>query len=262
MTPDKTDCLSEVLGVQVDTSGEPWVAQYPGLGTVEVMDDGCVAVMSVAGRESQQRADALRWGWAEPLSWLRRGYHLTSAVVADVDNRAMVVSGPQRQTLIVMKAMSEHGWYVLSDSLTPVREEESGFIARGRLAPVLVPEDLAQRWELSGERVRGDSDVLAVELPRSQAPARISAVLHVDRRKLGDSGDIEMVAGAKRLKMSCGLVHRGPERPAGIAASTVMARDLWMAQLPAARICLDESAVELDVAEIVGWWRQIGPADE
>lgn len=63
--------------LRVAPSGE-WIARFPGLGTIEVRPSGDFSVRvdpSSGGDDDPDcRERALRFGWAEPLSYARRGF--------------------------------------------------------------------------------------------------------------------------------------------------------------------------------------------
>ena len=243
--------------VTLDTGSDPWVAAFPGLGTVRVFEDGQVSVEAASGPGFDQRFAALRLGWAEPLSWLRRGYHLTSASVAAPDGRALIVVGSHRQQVVVLKALTDHGWLILADAMTPIRELDAGFEVCGREAPVIVAKRLAEKWGLTGEPLRADSDAVSVDLPRGQGPGRVTGVLHVRSQRSTDRPTLEQLSGAQRLEVASGLIRRSPGNLDAPVATQVMAQDMKVAALPMARMHLADKQSELDVGEVLTWWDTI-----
>jgi len=243
--------------VALDTGGEPWRAAFPGLGTVRVFEDGQVSVEVASGPGSDQRFAALSLGWAEPLSWLRRGYHLTAASVTAPNGRALIVIATYPQQVVVLKTLTDHGWSILADAMTPIRELDAGFEVYGRNAPVIVAQRLAGKWGLAGEPLRADSDALAVDLPRGQGPNRVAGVLQVRTQRSTDRPNLEEISGAKRLELASGLIRRAPGSCDPSGPAQVMAQDLKMAALPMARMHLADRQSELDVSDVLRWWETI-----
>ncbi len=241
--------------ILVDTKGPTWVATFADVGTVRIGPDGRVCIDVVDGPEAQQRRRALEWGWGEPLNFLRRGFRLAEAVVADPEAGGLLVSGGSWEMLPMLKALTDEGWAIVSDSLTPVRWAEGALFSHPRQAPILASDRFAEKWELMAEPLRSDSDTVAVSLPRAEAPVPVRAILVLAERKVRDAAGVRPVVGAKRLKLAAALLQSGPGDDPDPAE--LLADDLRLSALPMAELAIGDKLMADHAREVVEWWTTV-----
>jgi hypothetical protein len=284
--------------VTLDRSGDTWVGTFPGLGQVRVHADGSYDITcdDVAGGDTapedtpeaatdstSARYDALRHGWARPLSLVRRGFELLSGAVlappsAPVSPEsvsaspsgavpfppALVVTGRPHDVAIVVATLAARGWSVLGDRFVPVNwsDEHGTFVAYPTDAPVLVGERRARKAGFDGTPVRTDSDVVAIDVARSAGPHLIAGVADARNWRHGDSALTEL-SGFRRFE------HVGLLTSPGVLAgdeamepSALMARQMRLAQLPVAELAIAATTVDADIDGLVAWWHRSRPGAE
>lgn len=258
--------LVEDLGpptLRVAPSGE-WIARFPGLGTIEVESSGAFTIhvdpASGGDDDPDRRARALRFGWAEPLSYARRGFACTSATGAVDPDRAgclLLVGGPDRVSIAVLR-LAELGWSFLGSGIIPTRWEGDELVAHPRDAPMLVAAKRAQRAEFTGTPVRLDTDAWDVALPRVVTPQPVRAVVSV--QEVGRSrGGWQVLSGHERFQAATSLFVEGalsvatdPPEPEQLLASRVR-----LARPPLARVGVRGSTVEADLVPMLEWWSDV-----
>ncbi len=264
------------LGPTLDRSGEPWVGSFPGLGRVLVHEDGSVEAQvepdGAAAPEVAERERALRFGWGEPLSLVRRGFACANAsgvVAPDSCQGCLLLVGDPNDTSVVLPELTRRGWSVLGDRFVPTTWDELGLLAHPRDGPVLVPRARSDTKGNSGEGVRSQTDAVEVVVPRASSPAHVSAAIHLRRRR-PDEHIILQVRGGERLATAALLLFSGvfaPVRergtePADDGART-MAEHLRLARVPFAHFGFDPESIETDIVELLRWWLTVAaPAQE
>lgn len=280
--PDAVEVSSaDDLAPSLDRTSAVWVGTFPGFGMVRVHPDGEVEVVAAErpGDDpdtAELRERALRSGWGEPLSFARRGFHLAhGAAVGPLDGETcMLVLGDQHDTAIVLLNLVRLGWAVLGDRPIPLEWDGLVLTAHPRSAPVVVSERRAIKASISGTKVRGDTNAVALELPRITEPRRVSAVVSMQMRK-PDENALTTLAGHEKFETAAGLFMRGTLRPASSqgaddAASSeqgnggaanldespakVIADHLALTRLPMARLRFDSATRDDDVAALLTWW--------
>ena len=251
----------------LDRQVEPWVGEFPGLGRVLVAADGSVKV-EVAD-DHALREQALRYGWGDPLSWVRRGFHLVGGAAvgpADSNSCVLLLGDPHDVTIIVLE-LARQGWQLLSDRPTPVAWDEAGLMAQPREAPLVVATRRAAKAGVEGEAVRGDTDALAIDVPRSEEPQQVEAAVQIRVRR-PDNETFELLTGHERFEAATSLYIGGvldPTNPTAgddqgattdhdDAAPNLLAEHLRISQLPWARLHLSSKTAAEDTAELLKWW--------
>lgn len=244
---------------------------FPGLGSVQIHPDGAVDVAAAERPDDDrdtvdQREHALRHGWGEPLSFARRGFRLThGAAVGPIDGgTCLLVLGDPHDVAIVLIDLARLGWAVLGDRPTPLEWDGQTLTAHPRSAPILASKRRAIKAEMDGTRLRGDTDAVALELPRVDEPRRVAAVVSMQMRK-PDEDAFTPLAGHERFETSAGLFMRGAlwpdvdnaEAEGEAAASAIMADHLALSRLPAARLRFDSATKDDDVAALLAWWHTV-----
>ena len=253
----------------LDRQSEPWVGEFPGLGRVLVAADGSITVEAVGSEDHVVREQALRHGWGDPLSWVRRGFHLVggSAVgPAESDECVLLLGDPHDVAIIVIELVNQ-GWQLLSDRPTPVVWDDSNLVAQPREAPLLVAKRRAAKAGVDGEEIRSDTDALAVAVPRAETPRRVQAAVQVRVRR-PDSETLQLLSGHERFEAATSLyvggvldptfspvaADQGAPADADDAAPNLLAEHLRISQLPWARLHLSSRTATEDAAALVRWW--------
>jgi len=245
---------------------EVWHGWFDGLGAVRVSPDGGfdidVDLADGPGDDEQtQRAAALRWGWAEPLSWARQGFEVSlgTALRPAAADVAVLVRGHTHEVALIVGGLCLRGWAVVAEPVVPLRWHDHTVEVVPTDAPVLMARRQATRLGLESHAVRGDTDSVTVDLPRCTEPVDLAAVCHVEMRKTGDAV-LDVVAGHDRFEVVSGLVAGGvlAAEGTGVAPLDRMARDLRLAALPVVRVHLaaDDLTDTLDAVE--AWWTATG----
>lgn len=201
-----------------DFSGDPWVGVFPGLGSVSVTSDGEVAVSAECRSDEDpeslaQRERALRWGWADPLSWWRRGYQLMDAIsMGDPEGHgSIVISGDYDDSGRLAVGLMAEGWSLIADRPSPYRWEGEDLFAFPREAPFLLVRGRAIKANLAHQSIRADSDTVEVDVPRTEEPRRVEAIVRVSTRRNFES-TVEVLSGHKAFREASGLLLSRPRR--------------------------------------------------
>ncbi len=252
----------------LDTAVEPWHGHFPGLGEIWVTADGSTRVRpelapESAGDSVEQRRRALTCGWADLLSWHRRGFWLLSAVTVSPDPAfgclALVASTSRAER--VLDRLSERGWLFLADRPAPARVEGEDVVAHPR----------GMRFLARGKRgqddpARGDTDAVLVERRRQPAPCVVRGVCSLVRQAVGVERQ-EAVTGRHKFTMAAGLrldgafaspaprVDPAPAMSPEWVASVVCLSRLPMSIVPVRRLAAGGHDVEADLIE--AWWTTV-----
>lgn len=268
------------LAPTLDRTVEPWVGDFPGLGRVRVAADGEVTIEVAdadvdddvpadpnAASNRRLREEALYHGWGEPLSWVRRGFHLVGGAAvgpADSDACALILGDPHDVAIVVLE-LASYGWQLLSDRPAPVTWDDDRIMAQARQTPLVVAKRRAQKAGVEGEPVRADTDAVAVAVARAQQPRKVAAAVQVRVRR-PDNEVLDVLTGHERFEAATALYIGGvleptvgdldevPDTELEAATPTLLAEHLRIAQLPWARLHLSSKTATEDTAELVNWW--------
>ena len=251
-----------VTGPVLDREGPIWQGTFGGLGSVRVLPDGVLEIeVDEADRpdaeEVARRAEALRWGWGEPLAWARRGCELVvgSALVAPHGGPAFLLRGHTHDVPVVVCGLARRGWRVLADRFVPLRWSDDTAEVQATATPVLLARRRARGMGLDWVDVRHDSDAAIVEVLRAEGAAALGGVVDVVGRRLG-APTLERLEGHERFEMASRLAVTGALLPegGGLEPSERMTRDLLVAALPIARAHLEADAPAPVLEAIESWW--------
>jgi hypothetical protein len=266
---DAVGVITEGAGLRLDRSGEPWVGVFPTLGAVQVHADGSIDVDVEPGsgndtsEESSLREAALRYGWGEPLSLVRRGFRCAwgTAMVPPEGGGGLVLNGRVHDVAIVLAELVGHGWSVLADRLVPTTWVDGDLVASPREAPVLVSRALAERTGIEATPARLHSDASRVDVPRASQPQPVRAFANVGHRRLEETTLAELVGherfGAAFRVMADGVLSGVDD----VAGGKTMQNHLALASLPFCRLRIRDDSAGADVAELVRWWRSVTGED-
>lgn len=295
----------------LDRSADTWIGVLPGLGSVQIARDGSIEITVEpsapltgdddehpdAGEDAELREAALRHGWAEGLSWARRGYRLAAgaAVCApDDEERCVVLAGDPHDSAIVLIQLVNRGWTVMGDKYTPTQWVDGTLMASSRSAPLLMSARRLAKAELEGVKVRGHTDARAVDLPRAEGTRQVAAFCSLRMRK-PDEAVLEVLAGAQRFEAAAGIMIGGALFPApasddersddgaeppeshdehaeGEAAdqaaedrsrltAEAMAEQMRLVAIPQLRLSIDSATANEDAGQLCAWWDEtFGPA--
>jgi hypothetical protein len=253
------------VGPFLDRSGEPWRGVFPTLGTVRVHADGSIHVelepdLSDEPEEPALRESALRFGWGEPLSWVRRGYRCAwgSGLVAPDGNGCLIVRGSMHDVAIVLLELVSDGWSVLADHIVPTAWADGVLQAYPRDAPVLVSDRRARRRELEGVNVRGLSDAVRVDVARATSPQPVRAIASVGARRPAEPV-LDVLMGHERFSAAASVMIGGVMVAEATDADQgrVMREHLELAKLRFVTLRFDEDTLGADVAELCAWWSDL-----
>ena len=222
----------------LDRRADPWVGEFPNLGRVLVADDGTVTVEVVnavpasegeTGRPSVEdhrlRERALRYGWGEPLSWVRRGFQMVGGAAlgpADSDTCVLLLGDPHDVAIVALELL-EQDWRLVSDRPTPVKWNGEDLMAQPREAPLLVSKRRARKAGIEGEEVRGDTDALAIKVARCEVPRQVAAAVQIRIRR-PDEQNLSPLTGHERFEAATSLYAGGALTPedghANVSAGT------------------------------------------
>jgi len=256
--------------VTLDRSGEIWVGTFPTLGVVRIHPDGAVEVEAQPVEASEPDAEpeslewrvaALRHGWAEPLSLVRRGFHLivgTAVTPPDTDTAdpgCLVLRGPVHDIAMVMTELFAHGWRMLANRVVPVRWTDGVLIAHPRDTPTVIAKGRARKLEIEGTRLRADSDARSIEVARHTVPTPVRATVSISMRR-PDESVLRVAEGHERFQAATSLIARGVLWPAGedLTPPQVMQRHLELTSLPTADLTVSDESLADDAAELWRWW--------
>lgn len=277
-----------MTGIGLDTSAEPWIGTFPGLGRVLVHHDGRIDTEpdgdepdgDGAGNDepdNDERSRALRHGWGVPLAHLRLGRRFVNGIaLVDPDDRCLLLHGPGDATADVALALLRHGWAVLGQRLQPVSWDGATLVAHPSGSPFLVDTTRAKRHALGGTPIRTETDCVAVDIARIDTARPVAAMLKVLERRAHHTPFIEL-AGHDRFEACTQLIFGDrlartddAERP----ATEAMAEALRLTALPHAvaaiiamrdRTPADEHHpdpdLDTDLAAITAWWARAAHTD-
>lgn len=252
----------------LDMADEPWHGHFPGLGEIWVTADGSTRVRpeltaASAGDSVEQRRRALTCGWADPLSWHRRGFWLLAAVTAspDPDLGCLVLEASTGGADRVLDRLSERGWRFLADRPTPARVEGEVVVAHPRGTPFL-----ARGQRDQAHQARGDTDAVVVERRRHPAPCVVRGVCSLVREAVGVERQ-EVLTGRNKVRTAAGLRLGGvfDSRAPSVDPAPAMSPE-WLASvvrlsgLPMTTVAVRQKAaggedVEADLIE--AWWTTV-----
>ncbi len=254
-------------GPTLDRSGEVWIGSLPGLGSIAVGPDGAVDVTAETGgsEDPYLRAQALRYGWAEGLSFVRRGYLIASGAAACPGTSSpscVLFSGdPHDVAIVLAELVRRHGWAVMGDRFTPVRWQGDDLVAVGREAPVLIARRRVDTVSMAARRVRDNCDSRAVDIPRHRAPAVVAAAVTISARRPQEEV-LAVLSGRQRFEAGAGIViggvfahqdHAPPSEP-----SHSMQQHLRLSAIPQARLRIDTKEPSPAVDLVLGWLTDTG----
>ncbi len=238
-------------GPSVDRSSEPWVARFPGLGVVRIDSDGGVDVeVSRETPDPDAVALALRHGWGEPLSYVRRGYHLLGATVvtAPGSSAAVLLTGTIGDVELFWLGLAHRGWGVLGERLVPVSCVRGVVLAHVRSAPPVATAAWARRAGLRADPLRSPTDAGVVVLDRPVRPCPIAAVAVIEGLHPGPS-ELRDIVGPARISAVAG-VAAGVDPAMRPAVMPVVA---GLAALP--QVAMRPSRAQLaDSIEVLAAW--------
>lgn len=253
----------------LDTAVEPWYGHFPGLGEIWVASDGSTRVKPEVTPASvndslEQRRRALSSGWADPLSWHRRGFWLLAGVAASPAPHlgCLVLEASAGRAERVLARLSERGWQFLADHPTPARIEGEALVAHPRGTPFLTR---AQRSQ-TAEPARGDTDAVLVERRQHSAPCVVRGVCSLVRVAVGVERQ-EPVTGRNKVMKAAGLrlggvfasqdpsAHPGAAMSPEWLATAVRLSRLPMTSVPLRHEAADGWDAEADLIE--AWWTTV-----
>lgn len=248
-------------GITLDRDREPWLGTFPGLGRVEVHADGAISATAEPGQESiDLRNNALRYGWGEPLSWVRRGYALLhgGCVTPDPAVGAILLTGDLHEFGRLLPAMTGAGWVIGSDRYTPTRWSGDDLVAEPTRAPILLSQRRLAAADWTGKPVRGDTDTCAVEVTRTSSPLPIRAVVDLTRARPDDE-PFSVLTGHQRFELAASLRLGGAMRPSATddKEAAELSEHLRLARLRIARVRVsgDRDDLPQHVAAVEEWFR-------
>jgi hypothetical protein len=256
-----------------DFSQETWVGVFPGLGAISVDIGGDIAVSPHGGSDEDpqlvaQRERALRWGWADSWSWLRRDYQLINGVAIGHpdEETCMVVLGDYGDCNRLVIRLIANGWRFISDRSTPVRWDTDGLYAQPREAPLLLSRHRAIEAKLEHRSVRSDSDTVEVDVSRIDEERKVAAFVSVGRRRPFESS-LELLSGHDAFRFASGLLlsassfvpHQGDDAPmASELANKNLAQSLRLVKIPAVRLRRTPGDSNTSAGELLKWWAERG----
>lgn len=246
---------------------------FPGLGEVRVSADGAVEVVTDGDDLCRE---ALRHGWGRPLAAARTGRHLLHgavlappdpATVADAGAAltttpaadpppALLVQGPVHHVVSALTGLVARGWSVLGDRLVAARWDDrlGTYVADPTPSPVLMGRGRAEASGLSAVKVRDDTNVVRVDVPRATRPHAVAAVAFVGTRGVGDVALTDVV-GLQRFDVLGGLTVGGVLAVEDdLPPTEAMSRRSRLARLPVVDLKFGEHSVDDDVEALVAWW--------
>lgn len=248
--------------VRLDRSGDVWEGTFPGVGSVRVWPDGRFEVDVTSSRDSEESHDhlhdALTFGWAEPLSLVRRGFLLVEGIaVSDPStDRGLLVVGNMHDTAIVTLALASLGWRVLADRIVPVTFDDDGIRAHPRTAPMLATKRRTDLSGHSGHLVRAETTAVAVDVERLERPCTVVAAVSAQVLR-PDQALFDLITGHARFDIARDTLAKGVLMPPETTAQESMARTLRLASLPFAVVRLDRSVAIPNLDEMITWWEAL-----
>jgi hypothetical protein len=246
---------------------------FPTLGAVRVHADGSIDVEVEPGsgndtsEEPSLREAALRYGWGEPLSLVRRGFRCAwgTAMVPPEGGGSLLLNGRVHDIAIVLVELVAQGWSVLADRLVPTTWLDGDLVASPGEAPVLISRALAERTGIDATPARLHSDASLVDVPRARQPQPIRVFANVGHRRLDEPTLAELIGherfGAASRVMADGVLSGLDDVPGAKMEQEMMQNHLALASFPFCRLRLREDSAGADVAELVRWWRSVTGED-
>lgn len=254
----------------LDATANAWVGVFPGLGSISVDDRGDVVVSPYGDANDDptillQRERALLWGWAEPLSWLRRGYHLIDGIALGHpdEESCIVVSGDYHDSSRLVVNLIADGWLLISDRPSPYSWVGDDLIAAPREAPFLIARRRAIKAGLEHQSVRADSDSVEVQAPRLTQERKVVAFVSVGARRPFEE-NLEMLSGHKAFRYATGLLLARPrllndtDDEASVPSADEHVQDLQQAlklvKIPMLRLRRTPGQTDTGVEDLTAWW--------
>lgn len=256
--------------VFLDRSGDVWVGGFRGLGRIEVAPDGGLTIEAEharadgpdAGETLELRRQALRYGWGEALSWIRRGFALLNGAAVcppgPKEDGCLILSGDPHDTAILILELAGQGWTVLGDCYTPMTWRGDDLVAWPREAPLLFGAKALTRVGGDGVPVRDHTDVRTPVLQRCDEPRKVAAFCHLQMRTSGEKPLVTLV-GHERFEAAASVMLGGALRPdiedtAAATAGQRLAEHIRLAALPHQRLRIDRGTASDDTQLLTEWW--------
>jgi hypothetical protein len=249
-----------------------------GLGRVRVWRDGQFEVEVETGESSDAtsprssretesldlRAAALRHGWAEPLSWVRRGFDLASGI-ALIDGagcstqrvgEVLLLGGDIHDCAPVALALGARGWRLVAYRIVPLTFVEGAVTVTPNPSPVLLSARRARILGRETTRVRADSDARRVEgIEWSSSGGRIGGVALVRVRRPHDEVLTER-HGYAAVERLAGVLVGGVLRPdASRSADVAMAQRTTLARCGVVDVAFADADANGSATALEAWWR-------
>ena len=254
--------------VVVDLGAEPWMASLAGLGSVHIHADGAIDVtVDDTVEEPTLRESALRDGWGEPLSLVRRGFRLLTgtALVAPDRPGCLVLTGSAGHPAMITAHLLAAGWRPLADGVVPVASSHDGTIdidgavvAHPRSAPLLLPRRWARKAGLDNTPVRADTDAVRVNVATATSPEPVVAAIHVRVRRPHDDV-LRPLRGFEPFEKAAGMLITNPVLcPAASTPAGELANHARLAAVAQAEANIHPDTLDSDINDITRWWQGIG----
>lgn len=243
-------------GPVLDRSGPTWRGSLPGLGSLLVAPDGALTILPADRDPAGEQAAALRHGWGDLLAHARRGFAMASGaamVPGDPSLGALLVCGDAHDVATVVLWLSRRDWLLLSDRPTPTQWQGGRLVAHPRSAPLVMARQRAVEAGAPHAPIRAQSNSVAVDIPRSSAPAPIRALLRVQRRHPHEEPFTELV-GHRRFERAASLMLGGILAPEAEPEDSVVAEHLRLAGLPSAVMRIDGTEDGSAIGRLQAWW--------
>lgn len=250
-----------VVGPSVSVDNEPWLLKFPGLGSATVAEDGTVTIDPEPGEDSDLRSEALLYGWADLISWSRRGFSLirgSCLVPSATSDSGLLLLGGDHELPEVEFPLLSRGWHLVSDKPTPMSETEAGLSAYPRSAPLVAPKRYRKQHEWAATALRQDSNAFGFEVPRAHTPIAIRGICEVRTRRLNEVV-LENVTGLERFSIGAHLAIGGILSPVRDAREPdeAVAAHVRAASLPISALRIDPNTILVDVDLLLAWWDSV-----
>lgn len=198
---------------------------------------------------------ALHFGWAEPLSFVRRGFVLVQGLAAydSARNAVLVVGGDVHDIAVAAAGLARRGWSLMADRVVPLRIDESRILVHPRSAPIVMEQSRAERAGLGFRSLRADSNAVAVDVDRHDQPESLAAIAFAGVRRPHHE-TLEPATGHDRFDIARRLMGSGALFSVDSDARDAMQHTLRLSSVPSAEWRFDPASPDAAFDDLIAWW--------
>lgn len=249
--------------IVLDRSLDVWVGRFPGVGSIRIHVDGRTEIdvdssLDTDGSSDEDKRQALLFGWAEPLSLVRRGFVLVHGLAAHHPDRdaALLVGGDVHDTAVAAAGLARRGWSLMGDRVVPLVLEEHRILVHPRSAPIVMARARAEAAGLAYRRLREDSNAVAVDVRRHGVPSTLAGIAFAGVRRPHEER-MRPATGHGRFDIARRLMGTGALFSVDGNVHDAMQHTVRLASIPSGEWRFDHPDPDAAFDDLIAWWEEL-----